>query len=189
MTVLFDLGGVLVDLDPDWPAHIGLDPSDVFDWLAHSEAFASFERGELSDHAFLGALGRAFAVDPERAGPAFDAWVRGPSEGAVELLDALRGPRGLLSNTNVRHWARFDPDRRLRDRAGTALPSHLIGARKPDPVVWERVDALLGGRPALFLDDSPMNVDAARAHGWDAVFVRGPAEARSELARRGLLAG
>lgn len=189
MTVLFDLGGVLVDLDPSWPARVGLDPAEVSGWLARSEAFASFERGELSDHAFLGDLGRAFGVDPERLGPAFDAWVCGPSPGALALLDAVRGPRGLLSNTNVRHWARFDPDRRLRDRAGTALPSHLIGARKPDAAAWERAEALLGGPPAVFLDDSEGNVASARAWGWDAVRVDGPAGARVELARRSLLVG
>lgn len=188
--VLFDLGGVLVELDPSWPRRVDRDPAAVFAWLAGSEAFAAFERGELGEHAFFPEFARAFDLpDPHVLAAAFDRWVVGHLPGALDLLDALPGPRALLSNTNVRHWACFDPERDLRSRAGVALPSHLIGARKPDPEVWIRAEALLGGPPALFLDDGPAIVAAARAHGWTAEVVRGPAEARAALTQHGLLPG
>jgi FMN phosphatase YigB (HAD superfamily) len=51
--------------------------------------------------------------------------------------------------------------------------SHLLGARKPDRAVFERVEAATGraGRDVLFFDDLEENVAAARAAGWRAALV------------------
>src|SRR5262245_21543407 len=46
--------------------------------------------------------------------------------------------------------------------------SHEVGLRKPDPAVYELVEARLEVGPGeiVFLDDMPEAVDAARAAGW-----------------------
>lgn len=187
--IAFDLGGVLVGLDPTWPARLGIHPPDAHAWMANAPSWAAWERGEVGEHAVFAEFARVFGVERDAIGAAVDAWVTGPLPGAVELLGELQGPRALLSNTNPRHWSIFDPDRRLRARAGIAIPSHLLGARKPEPEAWHRAAAILGGRPSLFVDDTLVNVDAARAAGWTAEQVSGVDDVREALARRGLLTG
>ncbi len=184
--VVFDLGGVLVGLDPAWPRRMGARPDDVRGWLARSEVFADFERGCVSPERFADALGRAFGVSASVARAAFASWVRGPLPGAVALLDALRVPAFALSNTNADHWAIFDPERRLRDRL-TGIASHHIGARKPERAAFERASAIVGARTVLFLDDSSVNVEAARRWGWQAEVVEGIEASRLVLRRYGLL--
>lgn len=193
---MFDLGGVLVELDDAWPAHAGLDPEAVRAWLHTAEPFHAMERGELSETRFLHALADRFrpppafgphdrAIEPLRE--ALARWVKGAYPGATALLDQLAVPAAALSNTNRVHWSVFDPDRALRSRLVPALASHHLGARKPDPTAFARAQAILGPMQVLFLDDSPANVDAARRFGWEAERVHGLDAVRDLLDARGLL--
>jgi HAD superfamily hydrolase (TIGR01509 family) len=60
---------------------------------------------------------------------------------------------------------------------------------KPDQALFEHVAGLLPVEPArvLFLDDNLVNVEGARAVGFQAEHARGPAEARRALVERGVL--
>ncbi len=176
-TVVFDLGGVFVRLDPGWTRLHGLDRQRVREWLATDGRFHAHERGELSDSRFLtGLAGCATPPLPhDQARDAFARCVAGHYAGATQLLDDLRA-RGIrtacLSNTNPIHWSVFDPQRHLRDRLDVVLASHHLGARKPEPAIFERAAAILGSSgPVWFFDDSPVNVQAARDHGWTVFLV------------------
>ncbi|MCB9669000.1 MAG: HAD-IA family hydrolase [Alphaproteobacteria bacterium] len=173
-------------LEPTWPTRMGADPDAVGAWLSRSPELAAFERGHLSTERFYAALGGAFGASPSVARQAFCAWVTGPLPGAAELLDALTLPAFALSNTNVDHWAVFDPTRVLRSRL-TALPSHHLGARKPETAAFQRATDAIGTADVLFLDDSPANVEAARAFGWRAERVVGVAECQAVLREAGAL--
>ncbi|WP_114390182.1 HAD family hydrolase [Notoacmeibacter marinus] len=59
---------------------------------------------------------------------------------------------------------------------------------KPDPAIYDhhqRTFELDPGR-TLFIDDSERNVEAARAHGWQAVLFETPAKLRADLRERGI---
>jgi putative hydrolase of the HAD superfamily len=45
-----------------------------------------------------------------------------------------------------------------------------LGCEKPDPAFYRKVQSHIGVEPGdiLFLDDKPVNVEAARALGWNA---------------------
>ena len=68
------------------------------------------------------------------------------------------------------------------------LCSGRFGLRKPDPAMFAAALRELGHDPAtaLFLDDTPANVEGARAAGLQAAHVPGPAALRSVLAGYGL---
>ena len=54
--------------------------------------------------------------------------------------------------------------------------SAALGVCKPDRVFFTNAQARMGvqnSRSILFVDDSPANVDAARALGWRSVLYRG----------------
>ena len=108
---------------------------------------------------------------------AFSGWPRGPYPGALDLLDSLRDDYrlALLSNCNAVHWDRLTP---FLDRVDSAFSSHLIGLVKPDAAIFHYVADALGVSPdeIVFFDDSPANVDAARAVGIAAHLVRGVEE-------------
>ena len=61
---------------------------------------------------------------------------------------------------------------------------------EPDIAFFAAVARRSGTPPpsALLIDDTPANVEGARAAGWQALCFTGPAALREELARRGVLA-
>jgi len=69
--------------------------------------------------------------------------------------------------------------------------SHLTGKIKPDREAFQNLLDTLGcsAGSVFFLDDSTLNVKAAREIGMHAVQVRGPAEARHALVEAGILGG
>jgi putative hydrolase of the HAD superfamily len=66
----------------------------------------------------------------------------------------------------------------------TVFVSCEIGKRKPEPEAFQAVAAAIGVLPQriLFFDDSPVNVEGARAAGLRAVHVRGPGDVEESLA-------
>lgn len=64
-----------------------------------------------------------------------------------------------------------------------------VGVNKPDPRIFAHLVGRFGIEPAesLFIDDSPANIDAARALGFRAIQFTDAAELRRELVRLGLL--
>jgi HAD superfamily hydrolase (TIGR01509 family) len=97
----------------------------------------------------------------------------------------------ILSNTNDLHWVwtaqRFD----ILQRAAATLTSYQVGLYKPDPEIYRRGLERFGARDpqtAVFVDDKPENVEAARAVGMSHSFVhRGPDTTRRELQQLGVL--
>ena len=96
-----------------------------------------------------------------------------------------RGYRlGLITN-NVREgsstWRAMVPVDELFD---VVVDSSEVGMRKPNPAIFHHTLELLGGVPpsaAVFLDDSPGNVDGARRAGLHAILVDDPDRALREL--------
>ena len=67
--------------------------------------------------------------------------------------------------------------------------SCTVGATKPDPRTFQRVEALVErwGGDIVFIDDSASNVAAAADHGWDAIRFVTVAQVSAELTQRGLV--
>ena len=60
---------------------------------------------------------------------------------------------------------------------------------KPDPAIFRLTAARCGLDPAgtVFIDDSLVNVEAAKALGFDAIHFSGAVDLRMRLVERGLL--
>jgi putative hydrolase of the HAD superfamily len=196
--VLFDLGGVLagfrgVERVAEWMGDAEVAEEHWHRWLGASSV-REFEIGRLSTEEFAVAFVEELGIEitAEELLEELHGFVTGPMEGAVELLDELR-PHFIvacLSNTNELHWPWMAREMELERRLHHAFPSYLTGRLKPDAESFEQVCSTLGLAPGeiLFFDDAPPNIDAARALGFAAVRVNGPADCRRELERRGLLA-
>ena len=194
--LLFDLGGVLVDVAPvdRMLASLGL-PTEAelrARWVT-VEPWVQLEVGEIDAITFAEQFAAAFsiALDPERVLSEFEAWNLGMYPGAVETLSELRERHRLavLSNTNEVHWKRLAGEMGIPGLVDTAFASHLIGLRKPDARVYQHVAAALGVEPRdlVFFDDNPDNVEAALSLGMQAWRVEGVQALRERLSALGYL--
>jgi glucose-1-phosphatase len=194
--VLFDLGGVLIELGGEalmsrWSG--GTPVEELWRRWLTSPSVRDFESGRIDAETFASLAVSEFGL-PVGAGEfleAFGGWPTGMMPGALDLVRATRasGPVGFFTNSNALHWERFEREWRLPEAFDHPFSSHLIGALKPDREAYEHVLAAMGCDAArvLFLDDNQINVDGARRAGLVAHHVRGVTEARGCLERLGVV--
>jgi putative hydrolase of the HAD superfamily len=194
--VVFDMGGVLVRLGslPDLLAMDG--GADWFwpRWLA-SPAVRDFERGAITPDDFARSFADEFCltISPEEFLHNFSRFCQGLLPGAVELVRSVPPAitTALLSNTNDLHW-RTQPDAAtVATLCHQNFLSYRMGLLKPDRPCFDHVTNSLGVDPkaVLFLDDNHINVQGARAAGWQAEATRGVEEATEALVHHGVIRG
>jgi len=197
LVVVFDLGGVVLDLAGlhAFLRRHRLDLGDFFARALGSGAHHRFERGDLEpgDYAaqFLAESGLDLDVDAFLA--EFADWPGGLLPGAEALVAETRAvvPVATLSNTNPIHWETPLSITTVRPMFDRHFPSYQLGLAKPDPALFARVVAELGvpADRVLFFDDNERNVESAAAVGLVARTVDGPAAAREVLVELGVLSG
>jgi len=192
--LLFDLGGVLIDIDWDrafahWATHAGADARELRQRFSFDPHYERHERGEIDARAYYESLRQSLGIDVPH--DVFDTGWKAIFPGVVEptigLLRELHGrvPLYLFSNTNLAHreaWAsEFAYALEPFDRMFTSCE---IGARKPEPAAFRHVANEIGMplEAILFFDDTEENVRGARAVGMPAVHVRGPEDVRRAVA-------
>jgi len=188
--VLFDLGGVYTDSPfaafDGIAAELGSTPETVQEILFGQydtdgdHPWHRLERGEITltcAREDIMALGRArdLEIDPiqllSRIGSG-----KGTRDPLIERTRALRheGYKTALVTNNfveVREaWRKLLP---VDDLFDAVVDSSEIGVRKPDAAIYRHALDLLETRPerAIFLDDFPGNVLAARDLGMQGVIV------------------
>ncbi len=194
--VLFDLGGVLIELRGVEPMRLlsGIDSeAELWERWLSCPWVRAFERGDCDATAFAeGIIGDwGLAAEPDAFLAAFRDWPVGPLPGAPELVDAVKArlPVGCLSNTNAlhtdEHFSRWPVFHSFDHR----MLSYEIGLLKPDRELFERVIEIVDAPPEriLFLDDNVINVEGAAAAGLRAVHTRGVDEATRALVDTGVL--
>ncbi len=193
--VVFDMGGVLIELGP-LTEILGPQPSLAEDelwarWLA-SPTVRDFEMGRSSPEEFGCRLVDELGIPVTGAEMVarFEAWPKGLMPGAAQLVRDLadRVETAVLSNTNAMHWESQVDAAIMQGLFDRRFLSFELGLAKPDATMFRRVVDDLGVEAAavLFLDDNQINVDGAAAIGITACRVRGVAEAREAIGRHGL---
>jgi glucose-1-phosphatase len=166
--ILFDLGGVLLNLDNGRTeqAFTAMGAQRFGNYFGHGHAasfFIDYEIGNISDREFIDALkeltgasgSEALASGKTGSAVTDEALVRAwnallldfPAE-RIALLKRLRQRYRLFlfSNTNALHLAAFKQTYRaafgggeLDDNFERAYYSHLLGMRKPDTLPFEHI--------------------------------------------------
>jgi glucose-1-phosphatase len=194
--ILFDLGGVLIELAGieqmlAWCPDVG-DTAELWRRWLRSAAVRRYETGGATRAEFAAAMIGEFAL-PVDAGTflrAFEHWPRALYPGTTDLLAGL-APRFRLasvSNTNELHWEKFCRDWSLDTHFHHNFPSHEVGMLKPDADYFAHVIAALGvpAQRVLFVDDNAVNVAAAAALGIVARRVAGLDGVRDTLGELGI---
>ena len=198
-TVIFDLGGVLIDWDPRhlYRKLFGGDEAAMEeflgtvctpDWNERQDAGRSFADAEaelITAYPGKAALIRAWNAR-------FDEMIPGAIEGAVAVMQELKArgtPLYALSNWSAETFAGQPRRFPFLAHFDGIVVSGNEGVIKPDP----RIFRLLMDRykvpaeAAVFIDDNPRNAEAASALGIHGIHFRSHAALRRELAALGLL--
>ena len=197
--ILFDMGGVLLDFDPErFVGRLSLGAEDGT--ILVREIFRSIEWVRLDRGSMTGeeVLRSVCARIPERlhgaARELFEHWDEPvlAVEGSYELVEELSG-KGyglyLLSNAGTRHreyWPKLPVSRFFGDRL---MVSAFHGILKPEAAFYEKAFERFGldRRECLFIDDNPVNIEAAWRVGLDGVVYHGdPALLRRRLREKGV---
>ncbi len=181
--IIFDLGGVLLNLDHDAPvrafAGLGIPNfEELYSKAVQSTLFTDLETGEISPQTFREKLREylPLQISDERLDEAWNSILLDFRPGSIRFLEQLKEKRRtfLLSNTNAIHHAVFS--NRLRKNHGysdigelleKAYYSHKMGKRKPDPAIFEYVimESQLNAKSTLFIDDTEEHILTAQKLG------------------------
>jgi glucose-1-phosphatase len=130
---------------------------------------------------------------PEELLAYFSFWPKGLFPGTKALIGRIlpHYSRAIFSNTNELHWPRLMTEMELEGRFDYYFASFQIKMAKPDPAAFRHVIEALSREPSeiLFLDDTQMNVDAARLVGMKAERVCGIGQVEKILSENGVLTG
>lgn len=194
--VLFDIGGVLIELDGLPSLAKLLNSQQTHDeiykkWMA-SPAVIAHETGKLSSGAFAEQVVLELNIDlcPDAFMANFATWIVGTFPNTFDLLAAIPSTLTVaaLSNTSAAHWVHVESTG-LTSQLDHLFLSHEIGYLKPHYQAFQAaVDGLqLPAEEIIFFDDNIDNVNAATAFGLRAHQAFNPLQAQQVLSQYGLL--
>ena len=191
-TVVFDLGGVLIDWDPRHlyrqmfsdPQEMEVFLRDVVspDWNAEQDSGRTWAEATallLGEHPEHEPMITAYV---ER----WDEMLAGPIKGTVAILEVVRDA-GLriyaLTNWSAETFPRARPLFPFLEWFEGIVVSGDEGIRKPDPEIWHRLIARYAIEPAttVYIDDMPYNAVAATDLGFEAIRFESPEQLRTRL--------
>lgn len=196
--IVFDIGKVLIHYDPNIPFQ-RLIPDEAerrwfFDNICTHEWNIEQDRGRT----WAEAEGLLIDLHPDREAQirAFrQHWhemVPHPYDDSVAILEKLIDEGHdvtLLTNfaddTFAEAQKRFD----FLNKPRGVTVSARVGLIKPDAAIYETHTSTFGLDPqaCLFIDDAPVNVEGAKACGWQAVLFTGADKLRADLAGYGFV--
>jgi len=198
-TIVFDLGGVLIDWDPAYLYRKIFDDPKEMDYFLTQVCTPNWNEQQDAGRSWAEAIDLLLPDYPqyETAIRAFfGRWTEmlgGPIAGTVDILREIRdrGEHRLFALTN---WSaetfpyaieRYD----FLQWFEGILVSGAEHMKKPDPRIYQLLlDRYpIEGESALFLDDSVANVTGSIQAGLPAIQFHNPAQLRKDLEAKGVL--
>ena len=188
-TLIFDLGGVIVDLDLAKCIQnfkeLGLENIEQYlSNFGQKDFFMQFEKGQIGIPAFRNEIRKLAGIELTDA-QIDEAWCSFLTQIPFEKLHLLSELKKkyrllLLSNTNPLHIetavaAEFSKTgKTMQDFFDKCYLSYEMGMVKPDVEIFEALltDAQVKAEECLFLDDGKKNIDTAAALGIQTYWVK-----------------
>ena len=188
-TLIFDLGGVIVDLDLAKCIQkfksLGLENIEQYlSNFGQKDFFMQFEKGQIGIPAFRNEIRKLAGIELTDA-QIDEAWCSFLTQIPVEKLHLLSELKKkyrllMLSNTNPLHIqtavaAEFSKTgKTMQGFFDKCYLSYEMGMVKPDVEIFEALlaDAQVKAEECLFLDDGKKNIDTAAALGIQTYWVK-----------------
>ena len=194
--VIFDMGGVLVDLESDRLVHqvaqlLNRSFDEVQAIIYHDELLLPFELGRINAATYYAGLKEQLRL-PWGFEQFVQAWngICQENKGTTEILQRLRARHKLmvLSNTNELHLHHVRSTIPSLSIIEEWVASCDVGLRKPDPEFYffalRRAGVL--PRQAIYIDDRPEMVDAGRSIGLKGIRFENSRQLDQDLQSIGL---
>jgi putative hydrolase of the HAD superfamily len=177
-TVIFDLGGVIIDLSIDktinaFSGLTGFSPSNIQQAYASTPFFKAYERGEVDDSQFRDSIRKHFSTQASDAeiDHCWNAMLVDLPVSTLTMLENLKKHFRVfvLSNTNTIHINYVNEimlqGKVLDSWVHKAYYSHQLGMRKPELEIYQYVldQNQLIPEQTIFLDDNLDNLKAANS--------------------------
>ncbi len=192
-TIVFDLGGVLIDWNPHYLYKKIFDSEEKMEWFLTQVCSPDWNAEQDGGRSFEAAIDELLPEYPEYK-PQIEAyysrWVEmlgGAIEGTVEILKEFHQSERheILALTN---WSkqtfpialdRFD----FLHWFSGILVSGEENMKKPDLEIYELLIKRYGLTPSetLFIDDSHANIVSAKELGINTIHFRNPEQLRAEI--------
>ena len=198
-TIVFDLGGVLIDWNPRYLYRKIFKSEEEITWFMENICTSEWNDQQDAGRSFEVATAELLAVYPEHEVPIrawYDRWqesIGGAITGTVEILDEIRKQKKYklyaltnwsaetfpwaLDNFEFLHW--FDG----------IVVSGREKTRKPFADIYDILIKrhVIEPKSALFIDDNIRNIHGAQAAGLQAIRFESPEQLRAELEMRKIL--
>ena len=197
-TIIFDLGGVLIDWNPRYLYKKIFKTEQEITWFLENICTPEWNEQQDAGRSFEDATSELLAKFPDHAHAIrawYDRWqetIQGPIHETVEILKVIKDSKRYrlyaltnwsaetfpwaLQNFEFLHW--FEG----------IVVSGVEKTRKPFPdfyqILFERYN--INPEKAIFIDDNLKNIEAARALKIDGIHFLGAGHLKGELERRGL---
>jgi HAD superfamily hydrolase (TIGR01509 family) len=187
--IIFDLGGVIVNIDPQLTARAfaalsGTEPVDIMELHKSANFFTAYETGKITDNQFRDEIRKFLMkkdIPDEKIDQAWGALLLDIPEEKIQMLSHARDQYNtyLLSNTNHIHRLKFCrtfhnlTGRKLDEYFEKVYYSYEMGKRKPDEDIFIQVidENKLVPERTLLIDDSLPNIETARSLGIQTLHV------------------
>lgn len=198
-TIIFDLGGVLIDWNPRYLYRKIFKTEDEVTWFLENICTSEWNDAQDAGRSFEEATLELIAKHPEWELPIrawYERWqetIPGPLHETVEILKYFKSNAShrlyALTNWSAQTfpWA-LDNFEFLHWFEGIVV-SGVEKTRKPFPEFYNILFERYGVDPAtsLFIDDNIKNIEGARAVGLTTIHFQTPAQVKQELQRLQLL--
>lgn len=196
--LLFDIGGVLIDIDfrralQAWAAYSDLAKEEMAQIFQFDPSYQQHERGQISAHDYFSHLRECLKLSAttEEIEAGWNAIFVGEITETRLLVQSarLKIPSYAFTNTNeshMRRWSKRFPE--VVAAFDRIFASHQIGLRKPEAAAFEHICNAIGAAPetVLFFDDLDENVRAAESAGLRSVLVTSTQDVSRALQEAGV---
>ena len=197
-TIVFDLGGVLVDWNRRYLYQKIFSDQDELEYFLREICSLEWNAQMDVDKSFLDATDDLVLKYPEyetQIRAYFSRWeemIGGDIPGTVEILGELKEnsyPLAALSNWSSETFPRVKDQYEFLDWFSPLVISGYIGYKKPDPEPFQILLHELGrdAGDCLFIDDMEDNIQEARRQGFEVIHFTSPEKLRQELENRDYL--
>lgn len=184
--LLFDLGGVVIEIDFDRVfSHWALSSDQSLEIIKSRFAFDSnyerHERGEIDAAEYFASLRKSMGINitDEEFIAGWNSLYVGETPGVSTLLSKVGEKLSIyaFTNSNFTHqlvWSK--KFKQVLSLFREVFVSSEIGKRKPEPAAFHTISCEIGVQPEniMFFDDSPENIVGAKKVGMQTVHVRSP---------------
>jgi len=197
-TVIFDLGGVLLDWNPRHLYRQLFADEPAMEHFLATVCTSGWNQKQDAGRPCAEACALLRAEHPDKAAM-IDAYytrhldmIAGPIEGTVAILSELRARGALLyflSNYSAETYPLVLARYEFLSWFAGGIVSGEHGVLKPEPAIYRLLIERHGIDPAraVFIDDVATNAEAARTFGIHPIHFSGADTLRAELAELGVL--